>query len=419
LKFLMRPFRRDALFVLLAALAASVGGLLNDFVYDDLPIIRDNARLHSLANWHAILSRPYWPPPFVEQLYRPVAGLFLALQYSVGGGQPVVFRLVSYALYATCAIAVLALGRRVVRPRPALLAALLFAIHPVHVEAVALGVNQAELIVALLALIMTSRYIDARRRHDLRARDWSIVAILYLIATLSKENGFVLPGLLATCELVIDDGSTFRDRISASWRGLVALGIVAGGALAVRAAVLSGNAIGASAALALRGLTLSGRMMTMLQVVPMWFRLLVWPAHLRADYAPDEIVRPAHIGWPEVVGVLLICAAITAVWVARKRAPAVSFGIAWCIVALLPVSNIVPTGVVLAERTLFLPSVGVVIAAAGAGQWLVDQGWGFVAGTRRILLAAVAVLIGLGIIRSESRQLVWNSRHLVVVRHPR
>src|SRR5262245_39904092 len=88
--------RWPELTVLCVALAASVPGILNDFVYDDVPIVRDNTRVQALSNVGDILSRPYWPPPFVEQLYRPLSSFLIALQYTIGGGSPLVFRIVSY-----------------------------------------------------------------------------------------------------------------------------------------------------------------------------------------------------------------------------------------------------------------------------------------------------------------------------------
>src|SRR6476661_298065 len=95
----MLQTKRYQLLIIVAALASCIGGLFNDFVYDDIPIIRDNVRLHDLSQWPNILGRPYWPPPFVEQLYRPLTSFVLALEYVGGGGHPIVFRLVSYALY--------------------------------------------------------------------------------------------------------------------------------------------------------------------------------------------------------------------------------------------------------------------------------------------------------------------------------
>jgi hypothetical protein len=109
--------------------------------------------------------------------------------------------------------------------------------------------------------------------------------------------------------------------------------------------------------------------------------------------------------------------AIVVCWSARKRAPAVSFGIMWCAVALFPVSNVLlPTGIVLAERTLFLPSVGVVVAGAGLVQMLMANA----AQARRVNARGIAVLCGIivvaGVARSVERQRVWRNEGFYVGR---
>jgi len=93
----------------------------------------------------------------------------------------------------------------------------------------------------------------------------------------------------------------------------------------------------------------------------------------------------------------------------------VSFGLIWCAIALLPVSNIVPGGVMLAERTLLLPSVGFLLAVGGAAQLALRSAGTRTRSARRALMAAVLVLVALGIARSAGRQRVWNTAHLQIV----
>src|SRR5262249_58222502 len=104
------------------------------------------------------------------------------------------------------------------------------------------------------------------------------------------ENGFVLPGLLLAAELVLVDDAPLSERARVLWRGYAALGAVAVTLAAIRSLVLAGRVFGAFPAEALVGAGLGGRMLTMLQVVPKWFRLLLWPAHLQIDYSPNEIM---------------------------------------------------------------------------------------------------------------------------------
>src|SRR5262245_7567256 len=131
------------------AVVSSATGLSNGFALDDLAIVVDNSRVHSLDHWARLFALPYWPPQYGASLYRPVVTLGYALQWSAGGGSPWVFHLCSVVLYAGLCAVMLALLLEMLRPIPAMVAASLFAVHPVHVEAVANVVGQSELLAAL------------------------------------------------------------------------------------------------------------------------------------------------------------------------------------------------------------------------------------------------------------------------------
>src|SRR5690242_13205713 len=120
-------WRHPAFQVAALALITSAIGILNDFVYDDVPIILENVRIHSLQNFGAIVTKPWWPPPFVEQLYRPLAALLLAVQWVIGSGSAAPFRLFSIALYLVSAVLFYRLATRLFPNRIALVAAALFA----------------------------------------------------------------------------------------------------------------------------------------------------------------------------------------------------------------------------------------------------------------------------------------------------
>jgi protein O-mannosyl-transferase len=394
-----------------AAIASCVAGLPSQFVYDDVSLIEQNSRAHTLSELYRVFGQPYWPPPFVAQLYRPIASALLAFEYALGAGDPIVFRLISYALYAAVAVALLALARRVLPGPAALATALLFAVHPVHVEATALGVNQGELIVAAIAVVMTIIYIDGRSRGPLTLRAWTGLAFLYAIACLTKENGFVIPGLLLAAEItVVPQASSSADHWRSVWKGYFSLGIAAVGILVVRVLVL-GRAVGAVPADALVGVGFMGRLLTMLQVVPTWLRLLIWPWHLQADYSPNEVVASSGFALREAAGLLILVSATAAAWFTRRRSPAIAFGLLWAAIALFPVSNLlVPTGVVVAERTLFLPSLGACVAGVAA-LWYLRQRFAQSVHVRRGLWAALSVLVALGVLRSARRQLVWRNSH--------
>ncbi|MBW8771374.1 MAG: hypothetical protein JF589_16595 [Gemmatimonadetes bacterium] len=89
----------------------------------------------------------------------------------------------------------------------------------------------------------------------------------------------------------------------------------------------------------------------------------------------------------------------------RRRAPVASFGLLWFIVAYSPVSNVlVPTGIVTAERTLFMPSVGIVLAGAVAALWVFET---TARRGRAALVATCGLLLALGVGKSVLRQRAW------------
>lgn len=391
------------------AVAASLAGLGNGFVQDDLVIVVQNPRMQSLASWRELLTMPYWPPPWTEDHWRPITSLLLALQFQLGGGEPVLFRVASVLLYAAVTAALFLLVRRDLALGAALGAALFFAVHPLHVEAVALAVGQAELVVGGIAIGMTGWYLRCRRRGDgaLRPVDWLLLAVLYLVAALTKEHGLVLPGLLLAAEATLGQGAP-RARLRQLWWGFGILAALGALVIQARALVLGGDLVGSYPAEALDGLGPGGRVLTMLAVATHWVRLMAWPAHLRADYAPQELTASTGFGGTESLGLLLLLGLGLVAWRSRRVAPMVTFGILWAAVAIFPVSNlVVPTSILLAERTLFLASAGAAIAVGGVvhlvGHSLgPEPRW-----VRRVAAAAGLLLLTAGLGRSVARWHVW------------
>ena len=306
------------------AIVASIAGILNAFTQDDLSILVGSTRLHGFGALRDILRLPYWPPPAAPDLYRPVASILLAVQYALGGGAPFVFRIMSYALYALASVGVYRLALRLMPASIALLVAVLFAAHPVHVEAVALAVTQNELIVGAVAAFTTVLYLDRRRSESgaLSARDWAMLGVGYTIAGFSKEQGLLIPAFLILAEIFLAPSRALGERVRQLWRGFAVLITIAAVMIAVRTLVLSGVVGPTMIAEALRGQTMGGRLLTMLQIVPQWTRLLVWPVHLRAEYSPREFVASTSFGGEEATGLAIVILVLMSIWLARKRAPA-------------------------------------------------------------------------------------------------
>lgn len=394
----------------LLAVAASIGGVLNQWAQDDIPIIWKNPAIHSLGGIGGLFTQAYWPPPFLQSLYRPLSAVWFALEWAVGGGNPATFRMVSYLLYAAASIAVFYLARLRLPTIVAFAAAALFAVHPVHVETVAVAVNQSELWVGLLCCVAVYYYVKLRNGGGgLSATQQALIAGLYLVACLFKETALVLPGLLVAAEIwLVRRQEPIGVRLTRGRPLLLLLMLVAVAFYWVRTQVLSGSLLGTFVAESLVGLGMGERALTMLAVVPEWVRLMLWPNHLRADYSPGELVTQTAWGPLQTLGLVILIAAVALMIAAWRRAPMISFGLAWCAIGLFPVHNVlVPTGIVLAERTLFLPSIGAMIVLGGVGALGLERAK---ATTRVVLASVVGLLLVLGAWRSTTRHPVWSDQ---------
>ena len=411
----VRPSRGGLFAALLIVLSLVVThpGFRNRFVQDDLPLIDRNERVHTLAHPAGFFTLPYWHDPFPPAMYRPFATATLAVQWTAGAGSPAAFRWTSAVLLAASAVALFGLAARLIPVGFAWVAAAGFAVHPVHVEATALGVNQGEIAVALLLALAVALYLRDRLSGSLRRSAIAGISAAYLAAALFKEHGLVLPGLLLAAELtVIRDPAEPRRRIGALRPFYLWLVLLAAMVVAARTAVLGGGIAGTFTADAFVGRSLGSRLLTMLAVVPEWWRLLLWPAHLQADYGPNEIPLATGFGTPQLAGVVLLALWFGAIAGCRRRLPVVAFGLCWVGVALLPVSNVLlPTGIVLAERTLFLASAGAMLAVGGclAALWRIAQ-----PRPRTVVAAAVAILLALGALASRERALVWRDQRTLL-----
>jgi hypothetical protein len=406
------------------AIAASAASIANGFAYDDTTIVLNNPRVHTLdAPWR-IFREPYWPPSEPAGLYRPVVILAFALEWAVGGGAAWVFHLANILLYVGLSLAVWWLARHFLEPVAAGVAGALFAVHPVHVEAVGNVVGQAELLASLLCVLAVGFYVHVRQSGVLTARAGVAITVLYALAGLTKEHSLVLPVLLAAAEwLVVRDSRPWRARVRSLAPLLLTMAAIALVLIVVRNTTPGVRAGEYSIAVLARYPRIT-RPLTFLGAVPTYLRLLYWPAHLSVDYSPP-LVRIVTRWEPYVVpGAAIIASTCVAFLAARRggaRGLAMAFGIAWLPITLaIPSGAIVAVGVLLAERTLLLPSVGAMLTVGAATAWVahVIRAAPRTARVARLtmgtaLALACGGLITLGVWRSASRQRVWRDNDSV------
>ncbi len=384
--------RRLYLVVAACALVPYVPALWNGFAMDDLYIIVWNPLVHSLHGAWRAFGGPYWPPDLGGQMYRPLPLATFALDWSLARGHPALFHAMNLLWHAGAALLVTALARRWADWTTALVAGVIFAVHPVHVEAVANVIGLGELMAAVGVCLAV--YAAVVRQSVL----WSGAALL--LGLLSKENAVVAPALIVWAWIVGAPLALRPDRrrlfmFVASWV------VIAGVYLAVRAVVLQPYArLHATAPVFLGESAFAGRL-TAVAALGDVVRLLILPLTLRVDYAPAErtIVRSMLDGRFVIGFACLVLWAVLLVLAWRRQRRLEAYGLGWIAIAFLPVSNLLfSTGVLLAERTLYLPSVGLALAAGTALARLPPE---------RLRVVLVAVVLAGGI-RSGLRTPVWH-----------
>ena len=390
--------------VALLALATTITTLGHDFTYDDRGVIFENERVHSLAHLPHMFVETYWPPKYGGDGYRPVVMVMYALQWAARGGAPWIFHLVNILLAVAASVAVYWCARAILPELAAWVAGALFAVHPVHVEVTGNVVGQSELIVALCLCIAVGLYLRQRLSpaRELGSRAILVITALFAVALFTKEHAIVLPGILLAAEATVIADEAWSVRLRRARLLLLLLVMVASAYLLARSLVQR-DLTGFVAFPIFRFLHMSAvdRIGTMMNEMPAVAQLLVLPTHLSGDYSPSDVIVASGFSLTQLPGIVICLGVVVLALVFRQRAPVVSFGLLWLMVAFLPVSNlVVPAGFVVAERTLFFPSVGVMLIAGA----IVASGE-----RRRLVLGVAAVLLAAGMARSIDRQRVWKN----------
>ena len=353
------------------------------FVHDDRGQIVENPAVHS---WHAVptyFTAQVWSAVMPEELgnyYRPLFLLWLRMNDVVFGNQAWGWHLTTILAHVLTTLLVYLLALRLGIGRDvALLAALIFGLHPAHIEAVAWvsGVTEPLLGVLLIASFLAYLQSRAAGAHALK---WKVTSlVLFALAMLEKETALMLPGLLLVYEWTfgMEWGKPIEVRRIVTW-GAEAIGRIWPYlfliALYVPARIY-----------ALKGfnhvvtpLSTAQLIFTWPSLVGFWIRHLIWPAGLSTFYDFPAVLYPAlrNFVLPAifdiVVGVVLFACA-------RTSRPAAFFAV-WLVLPLLPLLNlrVFVANDFAHDRYLYLPSVGLAVLLAmllkkvciGPPQWL-------------------------------------------------
>lgn len=425
--------RPTALVIALLAIVPYLNGLRGGFVFDDVPLIASNAGLRTGAGLAHLLVTDWWdgrrPGPL---LYRPLVTATFAADAAVarvGAREPAParlpdadafpFHLQSVLWHAAASVALYFLIVELFASVAlAGWAAALFAVHPVHTEAVDGLVGRAELMAAcfgFLALIAAARAV---RRDPAGWGDPLAAGAALLAALFSKEQAVAIPAVFVVWLAVRPREPVARERVAAvratfsrgAVRVLAAFAVAGVLWAATRALVLgSPIGIGAEAAGALEidnpiaASHGAARLLTPARVFADVARLVVFPATLSADYSFDQIPLSRSLDGATALGLAALVAAVAAAVALGRKRRAAGFALGVFLVTWLVTSNLfVPVGTILGERLLYLPSAGVCLAVAAVLTALAAQPRARVA----VFLAGGA-LVALGAARTWARNTDW------------
>lgn len=346
--------------------------LRGGFVYDSIAQVLHSDYLHDAANWNDVLTLRVVGQDELDR-NRPLHLASLMLDAAIWGKEPFGYRLTSVLLHALNAALLfvfiaLALRRRTTvagdgdatanvaaaSSPPAVMfaaafGALLFALHPLVVEAVAEPSNREDLLV-LLPMLVGLLAIAAPVRLLLALN--CVLVLCSFFAVLAKESGIAVPFVFAVAAWLFGNS---RRCLPGLIGGVVAVGGFLAASYLLRPEV---SDIFARAPMPL-GPDVWALLGTQSRIWALQFWQILWPWNLSAHYSPEAL---AHITLPLAVAIIGAAALLVGLLLRSNRLAAL--GVAVYVLGLLPASNFVAQYHPIADRYLYVPLAGLGMIAA-------------------------------------------------------
>jgi tetratricopeptide (TPR) repeat protein len=386
---------------LLLALAVALtyaNSLGVDFIYDDFAFVVNNETIRTFAEPSKFIFSPEaFAQPANDHVFRPLVSFTFAVNYALGALDVRGYHLTNILFHTLNAFLLYVFLRRIgLQGGASLAGAMIFAIHPAHVEAVTWISGRGNVLFLSFFLISLLLYmkLDAVFGWRRAAHLCGAVAA-YAVSLAAKEMAMPLPALLIGYDLYFcrkadgskSDGDKSNAEKSAREFWLPRLRLYIPFALtALLYLALRTHVLGKIGQVAYHGDSAYMTFLLMLKALAIYARLLAVPVGL-------SLVRHFHLAnsifEPQVI-IPLVCvvSAVVVGIAALRRAPLLSFGLFWFAVAILPVSNIIPVNAIVADRFLYGPSIGFCILVAAWFQTALGRGSDKWSHERKILAAA-------------------------------
>ncbi|NMC69048.1 MAG: hypothetical protein GYA57_03150 [Myxococcales bacterium] len=413
-----------ALLVLLGLLVF-VPGLLGEFVWDDLMLIRGNAYVRDPSRLLEALTHDFWhvstADPVGEQhgllYYRPVVTLAYALEFQLFGEAPFGYHAVSLLLHLVCVLLAFGWLRRRLGEGPggtaaALVGAALFAVHASRPESVSWVSGSTDLWMVLF--VLSGLWLWDRASSRAAAAG---ATLCFALAVLSKETAVVVPVLLAA-DAWLRHGPGRSGWCAARRAALPLLGVSAVFLLRLSFVPLRSAGFAGPGDAAWTVLSTAGH----------YVRAMVWPwpPSVEASFVlRDAAGHTVHRWWSVGLGLVAVSGFLglsVAAWRRRALRPWLADA-AWFVVPLLPVLNLWPLGLstLASARNLYLPLLGGAawlargLAAAGRRSDALRPAV-FGAGGLAVAFFSLVSLYQIHTLRSEDA--LWTYEHSIAPDNP-
>ena len=317
--------------------------------------ILENVSLRSLHNIPRFFTDPAHTSggKIFESFYRPIRACFLAAEFQIWGHNPLGYHAVNIILHVINSFLVLIFLKYILRSMaPAFAAALVFACHPAITENVCWITCQGDFLCMFFYLISAVCYFGSRENDGLKKKLLYIVAVASLpLAMLSKEMGVTFMAMIVAIDIWREG---LRGQSVKRWKEYAPFILITVVYLIVRVGVVGQFAH--RPPLADNPFDMA---LIVTREIAYYVRLLLFPFNLTVTPVINTDVSLLR---GDILGaVALVLILIAAVIVFRNRHTETSLGIVLFLVLLLPILNIIPIAPVVADRFIYIPSLGFLI----------------------------------------------------------
>ena len=379
------------IFIFLLALITYIPTFDAEFVWDDRAAILGNQDVVGNTPVEDLFKHDFWGGNIASKMshksYRPFCVLTFRLNYLWYNLEPGGYHLWNAVLHSYTCVMFYVFTRTFYKQVPAILSALLFAVHPVHTEAVAGIVGRADIVACFFMIISILLYAKAapvinRKKDDAAAADsenitsesvfYLILAIIStIVAALFKEIGATSFCLMVAYEVffIIRPYPSFSVPSKNSIIRIIAVCMATFLFLKARLSLHENHELRPWGIME-NHIPLSNssltRTLTTIKSHGRYMRLLIWPSNLCYDHGfsatpwVESISNPAWVEGIFAYILVIICG----MYALYSENRILQFSIAMLIVPFLPAANVFfYVGTVLAERLLYIPSMGYCIYA--------------------------------------------------------